>query len=109
MQAQHAEAHSVSQQLVGVQAQHAALTEEYRAVTDDLAVLVRENQVRSAAWTTRRRGCPAGCHGCMGLCTRRPQEAAAAQECDHLSMGPPLVLPVIPCRAHAPCRASAIS
>lgn len=31
--------------LAALEGEHAALAEEYRAVTDDLAALVRENQV----------------------------------------------------------------
>lgn len=49
--AQHVQLDGMAQHLAGVEAEHAALREEYRAVTDDLAALVKENQVgcRTAA------------------------------------------------------------
>lgn len=47
--AQHSQLDGMAQHLAGVEAEHAALREEYRAVTDDLAALVKENQVRARA------------------------------------------------------------
>ncbi len=44
--AQRGELEAMAQHVAGVEAEYGALREEYRAVTDDLAALVRENQVR---------------------------------------------------------------
>lgn len=43
--AQRGELEALAQHVAGVEAEYGALREEYRAVTDDLAALVRENQV----------------------------------------------------------------
>lgn len=44
--AQHVEAQALGQHVAGVEAEFGALSEEYHAVTDDLAALVKENQAR---------------------------------------------------------------
>lgn len=53
-----AELEAMGQHLSGMDAEYAALREEYRAVTDDLAALVKENQV---SWRQVSAGAELGC------------------------------------------------
>ena len=68
-EAQRAEAEALGQQVAGMEAAFGALREEYHAVTDDLAALVKENQASVcwlqsfSAWQNRR--LPAQAAACM--------------------------------------------
>lgn len=53
--AQRGELEALAQHVAGVEAEYGALREEYRAVTDDLAALVRENQVGTPAAAALRK------------------------------------------------------